>query len=221
MNAQLILTSDNSHSIYLPELDETYHSQHGALAESQHVYIQAGLMHVAQTKDSIKIFEFGLGTGLNALLTWQIAEEFSKKVVYDSVEKFPLPAEVYSQLNYESETSAECKLKIIHSSGWNETHILSPCYVFQKAACDVLDFAFPDLYYDLVYYDAFGPSKQSEVWEMPVLEKVCQAVVPNGVLVTYCSQGQFRRNLKELGFEIEKLAGPKGKREITRATKIR
>jgi len=220
MQTQLILTSDHSHTIYLPELDETYHSQNGALAESRHVYIEAGLNHIAQNKDIIKIFEFGFGTGLNALLTWLEAEKIKKQILYDTVEKFPLELEIYSQLNYDEEIGEVGKLWQLHAAKWDKKIMLSSNFNFKKAACDILDFTFAPNYYDLVYYDAFGPSKQSEVWEMPILEKVCESVSTNGAIVTYCSQGQFRRNLKSMGFEIEKLAGPLGKREITRATRI-
>jgi len=220
MKTQLIKTSDNSHTIYLPEMDETYHSQNGAMAESLHVYIEAGLNHVAKTKDVIKIFEFGFGTGLNALLSWIEAEKNNKQIVYDTVEKYPLSTDVYIQLNYDEQAKGNGKLAKLHEVKWGEQTICAPSFVFQKSACDILDYPFPNNFYDVVYYDAFGPSKQAEVWEMVVLEKVCQAIAHDGVLVTYCSQGQFRRNLKSLGFEIEKLAGPAGKREITRAIKL-
>lgn len=219
MKTQLIQTSDNSHTIYLPEMDETYHSQNGAMAESLHVYIEAGLNHIAKTKDAIRIFEFGFGTGLNALLSWIETEKNQKQVFYDTVEKYPLPAEIHTQLNYDEQANGNGKLTKLHEANWGEQIIFDSAFRFQKTACDILDFPFPSSFYDVVYYDAFGPSKQAEVWEMTIVEKVCRAIAPNGVLVTYCSQGQFRRNLKSLGFEIEKLAGPVGKREITRATK--
>ena len=219
MKSELIKTSDNSHTIYLPEMDETYHSQNGAMAESLHVYIKAGLNHVAQTKDVIKIFEFGFGTGLNALLSWIEAEKNQKQVVFDTVEKYPLATEIHTQLNYDEQANGNGKLAKLHEANWDKQTIYDSHFTFQKTVCDILDYPFENNFYDVVYYDAFGPSKQAEVWEMTVLEKVCQAIAPDGVLVTYCSQGQFRRNLKSLGFEIEKLAGPAGKREITRATK--
>lgn len=219
MKTQLIKTSDNSHTIYLPEMDETYHSQNGAMAESLHVYVEAGLNHVVKTKDVIRIFEFGFGTGLNALLSWVEAEKNQKRIVYDTVEKYPLTSDVYTQLNYDEQATGNGKLAKLHEANWGEQIIFDSSFQFQKTDCDILDFPFITNFYDVVYYDAFGPSKQAEVWEMSVLEKVCQAIAHNGVLVTYCSQGQFRRNLKSLGFEIEKLAGPVGKREITRATK--
>ena len=219
MKTQLIQTSDHSHTIYLPEMDETYHSQNGAMAESLHVYIEAGLNYVAKTKEIIKIFEFGFGTGLNALLSWIEANKNQKQLIYDTVEKYPLPAEIYTQLNYDEQANGNGKLAKLHNANWSEQIKFDSNFIFQKTASDILDYPFPTNYYDVVYYDAFGPSKQAEVWEMAVVEKVCQSIAQDGVLVTYCSQGQFRRNLKSLGFEIEKLAGPAGKREITRATK--
>lgn len=220
MKTQLIQTSDHSHTIYLPEMDETYHSQNGAMEEALHVYIDAGLNHVARTKDVIRIFEFGFGTGLNALLSWIEAEKNQKQLLYDTVEKHPLPFEVYTQLNYDQQSNGNGKLAKLHEANWGEQTIFDSHFIFQKTDCDILDYPFPSNFYDVVYYDAFGPSKQAEVWEMAVLEKVCQSITKQGVLVTYCSQGQFRRNLKSLGFEIEKLAGPTGKREITRAIKL-
>jgi tRNA U34 5-methylaminomethyl-2-thiouridine-forming methyltransferase MnmC len=219
MKTQLIQTSDNSHTLYLPELDETYHSQNGAIAESLHVYIKAGLNHVAQTKGFIKIFEFGFGTGLNALLSWIEAENANKQLLYDTVEKYPISSEIYTQLNFDEQANGNGKLAKLHATNWGQQIIFDSSFIFQKTACDILVYPFQNNFYDVVYYDAFGPSKQAAVWEMAVLEKVCKSIAPNGVLVTYCSQGQFRRNLKSLGFEIEKLEGPVGKREITRATK--
>lgn len=219
MRPQVILTSDNSHTLYVPELDETYHSQNGAVAESTHVYIEAGLHHIGKQQDVISIFEFGFGTGLNALLTWAEAEKTEKKILYHTVEKYPLLPETYVQLNYGDQLEEVDKLNMLHSSNWDEETHLSPNFKFKKVVCDIQAFPFRIAQYDLVYYDAFGPSKQSDVWAVPILEKVCASVRKGGVLVTYCSQGQFRRDLKSLGFEIEKLAGPKGKREMTRATK--
>jgi tRNA U34 5-methylaminomethyl-2-thiouridine-forming methyltransferase MnmC len=216
---QLILTSDQSHTLYHSELDETYHSKGGAIGESQYVYIDSGLAHVAQTQDTIRIFELGFGTGLNALLTWMFAEIQGKSVLYDTVEKYPLAKPLYSQLNYGSQLGEEAKFQTLHTSTWNEQIIYSPRFTFQKYHLDVFDYAFPSAFYDLIYFDAFAPSKQEEIWAQTLLAKIAQSLKPGGVLVTYCSQGQFKRDLKAIGFELEMLPGPFKKKEITRATR--
>ena len=219
MSYHIIPTGDNSFTIYIPELDETYHSRKGAIAESTHVYIQSGLEYISDKKKAVRIFEFGFGTGLNALLTWKYAEESELIVYYDSVEKFPLEKEVYSLLNYDAELNTPGKLTSLHEIPWNETFILSDHFTFQKHDLDIRDFAFPSEFYDLIYFDAFAPSKQAEVWSIDILEKIYESLSIGGVLVTYCSQGEFRRNLKTAGFTTEKIPGPPGKREMIRAIK--
>ncbi len=219
MTHQIILTDDNSFTIFLPELDETYHSRKGAIAESLHVYIKSGLEFVANTKDRIKIFEFGFGTGLNALLSWQFAEANHKTIFYDSVEKYPLEKEIYSRLNYDKVIGTGKHLMDLHEANWNEAIILSDHFILQKFNTDINLVAFPKDYYDLVYYDAFAPSKQAEVWEFSVLNKIYDSMVTDGILTTYCAQGAFKRNLINLGFEVEKIPGPPGKREMIRAIK--
>lgn len=219
MDPQLILTADQSHTLFHPELNETYHSKGGAIGESQYVYIASGLEYVAPTRDQINIFEFGFGTGLNALLTWMYAKKHQKGIYYDTVEKFPLGKEVYEQLNYGEQLNETTKYTLLHSSPWSEEIILDPLFHFQKQALDIFDFAFPSSFYDLVYFDAFAPSKQAEVWAPSLLQKIHAALKPNGILTTYCSQGQFKRDLKEAGFILEMLPGPFTKKEITRAIK--
>lgn len=220
MKTVVIETADQSHSLYLPELDETYHSQNGAIEEALHVYVQAGLEVVMQHKTTINLFEFGFGTGLNALLSFLKTEENKIALTYDTVEKYPLQPALYNLLNYGKLTNREEIFNKLHEAQWNKPESISPHFTLHKMQGDISNLILSESHYDLVYYDAFGPNKQAEVWEMPVLEKVCQSLSKGGVLVTYSSQGKFRRNLKTLGFEIEKIAGPKGKREMTRATKI-
>lgn len=219
MDPQLIITADRSHTLFHPALNETYHSKGGAIGESQYVYIASGLEHIAATRDQINIFEFGFGTGLNALLTWMHAEKHQKAVYYDSVEKYPLGKEVYEQLNYGEQLNETKKYSLLHSSAWNEEIILDPLFHFHKQALDIFDFPFPSSFYNLVYFDAFAPSKQAEVWAPLLLQKIHQSLKPGGILVTYCSQGQFKRDLKEVGFILEMLPGPFKKKEITRAIK--
>ena len=200
-------------------MDETYHSRKGAIAESIHVYIKSGLEFVAHNKERIKIFEFGFGTGLNALLSWQFAEKCHKTIFFDSVEKYPLEKDVYSKLNYDEQMGTDNLLIGLHEANWNESIILSDLFILQKFSTDINLYAFPKDYYDLVFYDAFAPSKQAEVWTVSILKKLHDSMVLGGILTTYCSQGEFKRNLKSLGFKVEKIAGPLGKREMIRATK--
>lgn len=220
MTPVLIETADNSHSLYLPEMDETYHSQNGAIEEALHVYVQAGLEVVMQHKTSINLFEFGFGTGLNALLSLLKAEEKNIRLTYETVEKYPLQPALYNLLNYGKLSGGKVFFNKLHEAHWDEIESISPHFTLHKMQGDVSNLILPISHYDLVYYDAFGPSKQAEVWEMPILENICKSLNKGGVLVTYSSQGKFRRNLRNLGFEIEKIPGPKGKREMTRATKI-
>ncbi len=216
---QLLLTSDQSHTLYHPELDETYHSRSGAIGESQYVYIEAGLHHVAEKNNPIRIFEFGFGTGLNALLSWLYAEQTGISIQYDSIEKYPLVPSIYTQLNYGHQLEAQEKMERLHQAPWEMDAPLSPSFVLHKYETDVFDFAFPQDHYDLVYFDAFAPSKQAEVWGLEVLSRIQASMKPGGTLVTYCSQGQFKRHLKELDFAVESLPGPFKKKEITRAIK--
>jgi len=219
MHPQLIITADQSHTLFHPVLNETYHSQGGAIGESQYVYIDSGLAYMASNQEEINIFEFGFGTGLNALLSWMFAQSHKKKLYYDSVEKFPLDKEVFSQLNYGEQLNEKERFSLLHTCPWNEEMLLDPFFHFKKQETDIFDFAFPTAFYDLVYFDAFAPSKQAEVWAPSLLEKIHRALKPGGVLITYCSQGQFKRDLKETGFELEMLPGPFKKKEITRAYK--
>lgn len=219
MQPQLLITSDSSHTLYHPQLNETYHSKSGAIGESQYVYIDSGLAYKAHNQDTLAIFEFGFGTGLNALLTWMFAENNNKKIVYDSVEKYPLGIEINEQLNYGHQLLQQDKFATLHNLAWDETFILSSHFVFHKYFADIFQFTFPHAYYDVVYFDAFAPSKQSEVWAIELLEKIHHSLRPSGILITYCSQGQFKRNLKAVGFELEMLPGPFKKKEITRAVK--
>jgi tRNA U34 5-methylaminomethyl-2-thiouridine-forming methyltransferase MnmC len=221
MQPQLLFTSDHSHTLYHPVLDETYHSRSGAIGESQYVYIASGLDFVAQKQDSIHLFEFGFGTGLNALLSWIYAEKQHKNVLYETIEKYPLDPSLSSQLNYGHELNEQEKMEKLGQIPWNVAFSVSPHFTIQKHHLDIFEFEFPAAAYDLVYFDAFAPSKQSEVWAKDLLEKIHSSLKPGGTLITYCSQGQFKRHLKEVGFELSQLPGPFKKKEITRALKAK
>ncbi|TNE80531.1 MAG: methyltransferase [Bacteroidetes bacterium] len=213
MNPEIIDTGDGSHSLFLPELNETYHSRKGALTESIYVYITQGL--AKQQKPNLAVLEFGFGTGLNALLTWQYAIEHQVKVRYYTTELFPLELDLALALNYGQEDQK--RYDALHEASWNEWVDLDSNFSIYKHHGRFLDHSAEEV--DVIYYDAFAPSKQAEVWELDYLQKAWEALKPGGMLVTYCAQGQFKRNLKSLGFEVETLAGPPGKQEMVRATK--
>lgn len=202
---KIITTSDGSHSLLNVDLDETYHSRHGAVQESMHVFIKNGLDLVS--KEEVNVFEVGFGTGLNALLTAQSG----RKVNYTTIEAFPLPEEIYSQLNYEPREV----LLSLHRN--HKSQILN--LDFNKLHTTLQSVKL-DPVYDIIFYDAFAPSKQPAMWEFPMIEKVCNALTPGGLFVTYCAKGQLKRDLKTLGMEVETLAGPPGKKEMVRARKL-
>jgi len=217
---KVILTEDNSHSIYLAELDETYHSMHGAIQESKHVFIDAGLNYWLGKHPNlpgVKILEFGFGTGLNALLT-SFNIDVSIKVDYHTLEKFPLTKEITQSLNYgEILNKSEVYAKM-HNANWNESQSILPNFSIKKLETDFKDYI-SDETFDIIYFDAFAPSKQPELWTKSIFEHCYQFLNKGGVLVTYSAKGQLKRDLKSIGFEVEPLPGPPGKFEITRAVK--
>lgn len=215
-----IITGDGSHSLRVPGMDETYHSRHGAVAESQHVFIEKGLNAIDTREGSVRVFEVGFGTGLNALLAWIWAKANNKIVQMVSVEKYPLPVEEAEMLNYGTEVTeaTTADYQRLHRNKWNEVVDLDDRFSLLKMNCD-LDEVDLLASFDLVFYDAFGPRVQPNMWSVEKLAVVECILVPGGVLVTYCAQGQFRRNLKSLGMHWESIPGPPGKREMTRAVK--
>jgi tRNA U34 5-methylaminomethyl-2-thiouridine-forming methyltransferase MnmC len=203
---KIITTSDGSHSLLNTELDETYHSRHGALQESLHVFIKNGLDLCA--KDEVNVFEVGFGTGLNALLT----ALSNRKVNYTTIEAFPLPEEIFTLLNYEPRDL----LLQLHRN--HELRITN--FKFKKHHATLQSISLWPNQFDVIYFDAFAPSKQPTMWEFPMIEKVCNALTPGGLFVTYCAKGQLKRDLKALGLNVETLPGPPGKKEMVRAKKV-
>lgn len=217
MKRELVITKDNSPTLFVPELDEHYHSVHGALAESRHVFIGAGLNLFAGSKTELKILEMGFGTGLNAWLSWKEADRAGFKLRYHSLEKYPVTIEEANSLKFVDELQVNEFLKL-HESPWQKWQDLSPFFSLCKDQVDLRSFE-PILKYDLVYFDAFAPSAQSELWTKQVFEKLFKSMEDGGILVTYCVKGEVRRNMKAAGFEVEKIPGPPGKREMARARK--
>jgi tRNA U34 5-methylaminomethyl-2-thiouridine-forming methyltransferase MnmC len=216
---EIITTSDGSHTVRNKTLNETYHSIHGALQESMHVFLQNGLEYFRkkhQGKD-ICIFEVGFGTGLNALLTLRYAVGNQLRIRYVTLEPFPLPESVWSELNYEIGNQEH--LKLLHESCWETEILLAPEFKILKlkATLDEVDL---NERYDLIYFDAFAPLVQPELWTFKSLEKVILNLKSGGVFVTYSARGQLKRDLKELGLMVETLPGPPGKNEMVRAGKL-
>lgn len=219
---KIITTSDGSHSILNEDLNETYHSVHGAIQESVHVFIKNGLAYVLEKNPSvpISIFEVGFGTGLNALLTLQSVARHGKQANYTAIEHSPLGAEIWSRLNYSSLLDMTSEYDTLHLSTWDQLHSLTSNFNFLKLKTTLQQVELSHGSIDLVYYDAFAPSKQPELWTFPVLEKIFRALKPGGVMVTYCAKGQLKRDLIDLGLVLETLPGPPGKKEMVRATKV-
>ena len=215
----IITTKDGSHTIQVSETGDTYHSVHGAVQESNHVFIKAGLKHFISksNKTEIKILEVGFGTGLNALLTLNAMSDNSIHVEYTSLEPFPLINDQYSRLNY---ADANNKFIELHTAEWNELIQITPSFSLHKINSTIQAVKLPDNYFDVVYFDAFAPNSQPEMWAQDVLMKLKNAMTTDSVLVTYCAKGQVKRDLKSVGFTIESLPGPPGKREMVRALKF-
>lgn len=204
-----------------PELNETYHSIHGARQESLHVFISNGLDFVVQreAKKSIKILEIGFGTGLNALLTAQYAKEKSVMIEYTTLEAFPVNESIWQQLNYaQSETERDIFYKL-HHEPWDQWTEVMPGFMLKKVNSTLQLVSFDHTYFDLIYFDAFAPNKQPEMWTLPMLQKTIDSLRTNGVFVTYCAKGQLKRDLASCGTTVETLQGPPGKREMIRAIK--
>ena len=222
--SQILVTEDGSHTIFIPELNETYHSIHGAIQESTHVYIERGLHYAVQRDQAqrIRIFELGFGTGLNALLSANYAESQGVLVEFESIEAFPLDDEMSMKLNYPERipgAKSDHLFQKILESPWNHKYDITPNFMLTKHHVKIQDYSTSGIF-DICFFDAFAPSKQAEIWEFPILEKMHSLLSKKGIFVTYCAKGQLKRDLKTLGFEVESLPGPPGKFQMVRATKI-
>lgn len=219
MQRTLISTSDGSHTLFVDELNETYHSTHGAVQEAMHVFVQKGLQwKEAGIGTELAILEVGFGTGLNA---WLTAIHAKDQINYVGIEAFPVEQELLDALNYaDSFPEHRDIFKALCSAEWGSSVDLTERFNFKKLHTKIQDADLGENLFDLVYFDAFGPAVQKEMWSIEVLAKLYAALKEGGALVTYCAQGQFRRDLKALGFVLEALPGPPGKREMTRAVKV-
>lgn len=213
---ELIITSDGSHTIYVPELNEHYHSIHGAVQESALVYIKNGLGFCKA--NPVNIFEVGFGTGLNTLLSVIQTRDDERTFNYTSIEKNPLELSVINTLNHWSFAGNEGRqtFEKIHNSEWGKFHMIYHNFSLKKIRCDIITDRIEGKF-DLIYFDAFGPDKQPDIWTPEVFEKIAGITSSGGIFVTYSAKGEVKRLLKANGFKIEMLPGPPGKREMIRA----
>lgn len=222
LEVEIEITQDGSHTLFVPDLHEHYHSVFGAVEESRHIFMEAGFRYVARPGKTISILEIGFGTGLNALLTFIETIPCKCQVEYTAVELNPLKKEIYSRLNYADIIQFEGVHEIfrkLHDLPWNTKTVITADFSLLKLTTALEDY-FPDEnHFDLIYFDAFGPDIQPEMWTREVFDKMASGLKSGGVLVTYSTKGTVKRNLKAAGFLIEKLPGPAGKREILRAVK--
>jgi len=223
LKRKIITTEDGSSTIHLEEWNEHYHSTHGAIQEANHVYIKTGLHYVQHTFNpaQIQLLEIGFGTGLNAFMTYLEAEKNNFNINYQGVEAYPVSPEEIAQLNYISALKAEHKATIfdkMHVCEWGKEMVLSENFTLIKRQ-QFFDQITDQKQFNLIYFDAFGARVQPELWTVAIFEKMYKALQKNGVLVTYAAKGSVRRAMQEVGFTVERLPGPPGKREMLRATK--
>ncbi|HLV38936.1 tRNA (5-methylaminomethyl-2-thiouridine)(34)-methyltransferase MnmD [Xanthomarina sp.] len=223
MERKIITTADGSKTIQLVELDEQYHSLHGALQESQYVFIKQGLQHVIKTRQNtaepILILEIGFGTGLNAMTTLVEAKKSQISINYVGVEAYPISKEEVLALNYNSlfqDGSINLLYESIHSSSWEKPIEITPYFTLEKQKKHFHEIVGTQAY-DLIYFDAFGPRVQPELWTESMFKIMFDSLKNEGVLVTYSAKGSVRRTMQAVDFLVEKLPGPPGKREMLRA----
>lgn len=217
---RIIETADGSHSLYHEKLHETYHSTHGARRESEHVFLRNGLDAVNCTERIITILEVGFGSGLNAWLTALEATKHNLQIRYTALEPLPLQEDIYLQLNFhEGDQQQQALLIALHQAEWQRTIKISDNMFITKLTDKIQNYH-TDEKFDLIYYDAFGPPAQPEMWTPQIFTSLYNMMHSNGIFVTYCAKGQVRRDLQESGFVVERLAGPPGKREMLRARKL-
>ncbi|UTW61092.1 tRNA (5-methylaminomethyl-2-thiouridine)(34)-methyltransferase MnmD [bacterium SCSIO 12741] len=220
MPLEIIESGDGSHSLYHTELDETYHSRHGSIQEALHVFLKSGLDELASLKE-VRIFEMGFGTGLNALLTAREAPKRDQQITYFGLERYPVEESIWQKLNYTEqleEPELSSVFENLHQSSWEQPERINSHFILQKMEGDIRSISLPEPGH-LIYFDAFGPRVQPELWDATVFERLLDWLLPGGILVTYSCKGDVKRALKQVGFEVEKIPGPPGKREMLRARK--
>lgn len=224
MQREIVITEDGSTSLYVKEIEEYFHSHFGAMQESEHIFLQAGFHSTPLIKKKqLSILEIGFGTGLNCFLTYIHHLQTDQNIYYEGVELYPLQPDEVFKLNYPEQHSADLyavQFLKMHQLPWNEPVILDLGFELLKRHETFVTAQLESNRFDLVYFDSFSPDKQPEMWTEEQFAKIYQAMKSGGVLVTYCTKGIVKRALRAVGFQIEKLPGPKGKREILRARKL-
>ncbi|EAR13142.1 hypothetical protein PI23P_01572 [Polaribacter irgensii 23-P] len=221
MKREILITSDGSTTIHLPDWDEQYHSKHGAIQEAYHVFLRAGLDIVSTSAKKIEILEIGFGTGLNTFITFLEGRDKKVEIDYVGVEAYPVAAAEVLKLNYVEELKATADQDIfdkMHALPWEEKQEISKEFQLTKRKQFFQDITDKEAF-DLIYFDAFGAKNQPELWTEAIFLKMFDAIRKDGVLVTYCAKGSARRAMQAVGFIVERIPGPPGKREMLRATK--
>ena len=228
---KIVPTEDGSATIFIPEWNESYHSKHGAIQEAYHVFIKNGLDLIPNKNEEISILEIGFGTGLNSLITLCESVQNDLSINYSGLEKYPVSEEEFSILNYPKslkefnvelnfdESEINQFYNELMKAEWEKEIQINEKFSLTKIQADFLDFQYPENKFDLIYFDAFGARVQPELWSTAIFQKMYNALKPGGILVTYAARGVVKRSMMEVGFTVEKLAGPPGKREMFRAKK--
>ena len=219
-DSRIVVTADGSHSLFNEQAGQHYHSIFGARQESERVFIELGLQEALErfTDSPLRVFEMGFGTGLNAVMTAREAGNRQRSVAYTAVEAFPVPLAEARQLNFDEQLGTSCTYAL-HEAPWHTPTIISPYFTLTKQEGQLQAFSAGPAFH-LVYYDAFAPEAQPELWTADIFQHVAGMMVPDGILTTYCSKGYVQRNLKAAGLRVEKHPGPAREREIVRAVKI-
>lgn len=220
MKREIIVTEDGSHTLRVPEMNEQYHSTHGAIQEARHVYIGFGLREALKNSSEICVLEAGFGTGLNAALT-MLETNSGATVCYTGVEAYPLTQEEAAAMNYPELLEMDVALfQKLHQTPWNENFVeITPRFFLKKVLAKLENAVFPENYFDVVYFDAFAPNVQPELWTEDIFSKIFSAMASGGVLTTYSAKGSVRRVMQAAGFSVERLPAPAGKREMLRGRK--
>ena len=219
MKREILQTLDGSTTIHLPDWNESYHSKYGAIQEAYHVFIQNGLNTF--NSQPVCILEIGFGTGLNSFITYLESKKSNQKIDYYGVEAYPISSEEIFQMNYVSELNVASEsevFKLIHECEWENNNKISALFSLTKRKQFIEQINDHDKF-DLIYFDAFGYRVQPELWSTDIFRKMYKSLKSKGTLVTYAAKGVVKRSLIEVGFKVEKLPGPPGKREMFRATK--
>ncbi|MDB9882117.1 tRNA (5-methylaminomethyl-2-thiouridine)(34)-methyltransferase MnmD [Bacteroidia bacterium] len=213
---ELQQTTTGEFTLYIPSMDETYHSRNGAISEAKHVFIKEGMN---RTQGNIRILEIGFGTGLNAMVTAQHAADTNRKVFYHTLEPFQVPYDLIQKIGYGAILEDESLFAEIHNAAWESAFKINEYFTLHKTTQKLEYVQLQDDAYDLIFFDAFAPKKQPELWNESIFKKLYKATRSNGVLTTYSAAGQLKRDLKSAGYTLEHPPGANGKREMTVALK--